>query len=259
VRVTYLLPAGIVVALMGLLLLFLEIGRLVGLRHIRRIGTEEAPGFGTIDGGIFALLGLLLAFTFSAASSRFDLRRQLLVDEANAIDTAYLRIDLLPADAQPRMRDAFRRYAESRVAFQLNYFSVEREEALQVMEALQRDIWSQAMAAFREPGSPQGTTILVTQSMNEMFDIASARAAAQRTHLPGAVMFLLLSLALTCALLAGYGLASARRRSWPHLLSFAIILAVTIYIIVDYEFPRVGIIRVDQFDQLLLDVRKAMR
>jgi hypothetical protein len=257
--VTYFLAIAIILSLFGLLLAFLEIGRAVGLRHIAKIGTEEAPGFSTIDGGIFALLGLLLAFTFSAAASRFDFRRQLLVDEANAIGTAWLRIDLLPAEAQPRLRDAFRRYADSRANFRLAYFSEEREGALQVMEALQRDIWAQAMAACREPGSPQGTAILVSQSLNAMFDLASTRAAAQRTHLPGPVMVLLLVLALASAMLAGYGLASAKSRSWPHILSFAVILAVTLYIITDYEFPRLGVIRVDAFDQLLVDARKAMR
>jgi hypothetical protein len=60
-------------------------------------------------------------------------------------------------------------------------------------------------------------------------------------------------------MLAGYGLASAKSRSWPHILSFAVILAVTLYIITDYEFPRLGVIRVDAFDQLLVDARKAMR
>jgi len=66
-------------------------------------------GAGAVEGSVFGLLGLLIAFTFSGAAFRFDARRQLAVEETNAIGTAYLRLDLLPADKQPALRDSFRR------------------------------------------------------------------------------------------------------------------------------------------------------
>jgi hypothetical protein len=72
-------------------------------------------GFGTIEGSVLALLGLLIAFTFSGASARFDTRRQLIVEATNHIGTAYLRLDLLPAGAQPALRESFRRYVDARI------------------------------------------------------------------------------------------------------------------------------------------------
>ena len=92
-----------------------EVGRRVGHRRLARDPEGARAGVGAIDGAVFGLLGLLVAFTFSGAATRFDARRQLVVEEANAIGTAYLRLDVLPPDAQPALRDKFRRYVEARL------------------------------------------------------------------------------------------------------------------------------------------------
>jgi hypothetical protein len=92
------------------MLLFLEIGRRIGVRRMKDDSEAGAEGIGAVDGAVFAVLGLLIAFTFSGATARFDSRRQLIVEETNDIGTAYRRLDLLPAHAQPALRDSFRRY-----------------------------------------------------------------------------------------------------------------------------------------------------
>src|SRR5207249_424182 len=97
------------------MLLFLEIGRRIGIRRMKEDGGTAGEGVGAVDGAVFALLGLLIAFTFSGASARFDTRRQLIVEETNDIGTAYLRLDLLAADAQAALRESFRRYLDARV------------------------------------------------------------------------------------------------------------------------------------------------
>src|SRR5215217_1779687 len=96
------------------MLLCLGIGRWLGLRRLARRG--DASGFGAAEGAIFALFGLLIAFTFSGAAARFDLRRAQIADEANAIGTAYLRVDLLPLADQADVRRMFRDYVDSRLA-----------------------------------------------------------------------------------------------------------------------------------------------
>src|SRR4051794_11540737 len=102
---------GIFLGILGCLLL----GRWLGQREIARYRAEGMPSISSLETAVFALLGLLIAFTFSGALSRFDLRRSQAVDEANAIGTAYLRVDLLPASAQPQLRETFRNYLDARI------------------------------------------------------------------------------------------------------------------------------------------------
>src|SRR4249919_3373788 len=91
-----------------------EIGRRIGISRSTREPDGLPKGAGAAEAAVFALLGLLIAFTFSGAASRFEDRRHLITAEANAIGTAYLRLDLLPADAQPEIRELFRRYIDVR-------------------------------------------------------------------------------------------------------------------------------------------------
>src|SRR4029453_6960046 len=91
------------------ILVCLMLGRRLGRRAIVRYGAAGVPNVSSLEAAVFALLGLLIAFTFSGALSRFDVRRNQAVDEANAIGTAYLRIDLLPGSTQPPLHEAFRK------------------------------------------------------------------------------------------------------------------------------------------------------
>src|SRR5262245_21311708 len=101
--------------LLAMLLLFVT-GRRLGARDLKKDPDSTRAGFGALEASVLALLGLLLAFTISGAGGRFDVRRQQIVEETNAIGTAYLRLDLLPASAQPTLREMFRRYLDTRLA-----------------------------------------------------------------------------------------------------------------------------------------------
>ena len=98
------------------MLVLLEVGRRIGVRRLARDPEGATVGLGTVEGAVFGLLGLLVAFTFSGAAARFDTRRQLIIEEANAVGTAYLRLELLPTAAQPSLRAAFRQYLAARLA-----------------------------------------------------------------------------------------------------------------------------------------------
>lgn len=93
-----------------------EVGRRIGIAKLARDSEGLTKGAGAAEGAVFGLLGLLIAFTFSGAASRFEGRRHLVTSEANAIGTAYLRPDLLPGDAQPEIKGLFRRYLDARAA-----------------------------------------------------------------------------------------------------------------------------------------------
>jgi hypothetical protein len=242
------------------LLIALEIGRRWGLRRAEAGAEPSRAGLGTVEGAVFALFGLLLAFTFHGAASRFDVRRALIVEEANAIGTAYLRLDMLPAAAQPALRQLFRTYVDSRLEIYRRLPDLEAAMAeLARSKDLQSEIWRNAIAALRSEGSHPGGPAVVLPALNQMIDVTTKRTMAARTHPPWIVYILLFGLGVACALLAGHGMAGARRRSWMHIAGFTVIVVVTIYVTLDLEYPRMGLFRVDAFDQVLVEVRQSMK
>jgi len=237
------------------MLVLFEAGRLIRRRRAAREGEQERGAFGVIDGAVFALLGLLMAFTFSGAASRFETRRGQVIDEANAIGTAYLRIDLVPAAAQPGLRQQFRDYVDSRLAVYRALPDIAAAyQELARSATLQQKIWSTAVEASRE--EPQARMLLLP-ALNQMIDITTTRTMAAIMHPPVTIFVLLVLLCLVCATLAGYGAGATR--GWLHAVSFAAILAGTVYVTWNLEYPRLGFIRIDPIDQVLVDVRSSFK
>ena len=244
--------------LVGMLLL-MEAGRRLGVHRAGKDPERAKVAVGPIDGAVFALLGLLMAFTFSGAASRFDARRQLIVEEANDIGTAYLRLDLLPATAQPELRVAFRQYVDSRLAVYREFPDlavVERE--LGENARLQKVIWRKSVEACNAQASPAATSLLLS-ALNAMIDITTTRTMMARLHPPAIIGVLLFGISLASALLAGYTMGtSSKSRSVLHMLAFAAVTSLAVYVILDLEFPRLGLIQVRDFDKALVDVRASM-
>jgi hypothetical protein len=240
------------------MLLFLEIGRRLGMR-LKDDSSAAAEGIGAVDGAVFAVLGLLIAFTFSGATTRFDSRRQLIVEETNNIGTAYLRLDVLPADAQPALREGFRRYLDARIETYRKFPDLAAvRESLARGNELQREIWRQTVVAVQAEGAPPAAPMLLLPALNAMIDIATTRTMAAQLHPPTVVFMMLLGLALAASLLAGYGMTGSKVRSRFHMLGFALVMAIAVFVILDIEYPRLGWIRVDAFDQALVDLRESM-
>ena len=241
------------------ILILLEVGRRFGGKRLASDPEGARAGTGAVEGAIFALVGLLIAFTFLGAASRFEARRDLIVQETNAIGTACLRLDLLPASAQPAIRESFRQYVDARLEVYLELPDIQAARAeLARATALQAGIWTQAVAAGRLEGAPPPATMLLLPALNEMIDITTTRTMATQMH-PDIIYGMLVGLALASALLAGYGMAGGKSRNWLHILGFAAVMAVAVYVIIDLEFPRLGLIRVDAFDQALVEWRASMK
>ncbi len=252
--------AGLAVALSLLLFAALlalqEQGRRWGLS--RAAGGEAGrEGLSGVEGAVYGLLGLLIAFSFSGAASRFEARRDLIVQEANAIGTAYLRLDLLPDEPRGALREKFRRYLDTRLGAYRKLPDVDAAMAeLGRASAQQGEIWAEAIGAAKAAGSP--ASVLLPPALNEMFDITTTRTAATHAHPPAFLFVMLVILALVSALLVGHGMSATKTRSRLHMVAYAGALALTIYVVVDLEFPRLGLIRVDAFDRVLVEVREGM-
>jgi len=240
------------------MLILLETGRRIGLARIAGEG-DEGKGLAAVEGAVYGLLGLLIAFTFSGAASRYETRRHLIVEEANAIGTAYLRLDLLSAGAKDSLKEKFRRYVDLRLDY---YRKIQDPEAsrqsFDKSADLQGSIWNEAVAAG--PAAPvQQAPMLLLPALNQMIDITTTRAVALKMHPPIIIFWMLGGLALLSALLAGYSMAQSKTHSWLHMFVYAAILALIYYVILDLEYPRLGLIRIDAADELLVSVRQAMK
>ena len=246
---------GMLAGTLGLL----EFGRRLGVRRLARDPEGAKAGAGAMEGAVFGLMGLLIAFTFSGAGTRFDTRRAVAIEEVNCIGTAWLRLDLLPASSQPPLREKFRQYVDARLAFLRAVPDIAAAKAEQTRAGvLQTEIWAQAVAACRDSGSPPATMLLLP-ALNQMFDIATTRTTGMQMHPPVMIYAMLALLVLAGALLAGYGMGTGKAHHWFHAFAFALVLVLAIYGILDFELPRVGLIRINAIDRVLLDLRESMK
>jgi len=249
----------IIAGLFAGMLLCLYIGQRLGRRDKEEATDITHARLTAVEAAIFGLMGLMVAFTFSGAADRYELRRQLTVDEANAIGTSYLRLALLPTSRQAALREKYRRYTEARLAVYRVLPDIDASTAqAAVATRLQEEIWAGTIVALAE--APPDVKLVVLPPLNQMIDITTSRAIALLTHTPKLIMALLLILGLVCSLLAGYVLArSETRHVRLHLLAFALIMTGTIYVIFDLDYPRFGFMRLDFADQGLLDLLARMK
>jgi hypothetical protein len=239
--------------LLAAALLFALIVAAIELGRFFSRDNSDSPGTGAINGAIFAILGLILAFSFSGAASRFDQRRDMIVAESNAIGTALLRTDLLPDDVRAEVRADFKRYADARIAaYAPGINDRVFRERLRQANAISAEIWRKSVAAGRRPDALPAVNIVLLPALNAMIDITANRAAATLMHPPAIIRYLLIALAAVAAFLAGSGFRG-RNQGRLHELAFALIMTATIFITIDLEYPRVGLIRVENFEQKVVE------
>jgi hypothetical protein len=244
----------VTVALFIGLIVCLEVGYRLGSRRVK-IVANAFEGFGAIEGAVFGIFGLLLSLSFFGAASRLDARRQLIVTEANAIASAYMRVDLLPNADQPEVRRLFREYLDERIRISESSDEVQALAQISKAAKLQQAIWAYAISATKAgaPGTP-----LLLPALNQMSEIASAKAISVQTHLPALVFYFLLAAALLSGLVAGFGMARGHR-NWLSILAYAAIITLTMYVMIDMEYPRAGLIRIGAADLALTTLRDSIR
>jgi hypothetical protein len=242
------------------MLLLLEVGRRFGVRRRPKESEGERGGLGTVEGAVFALFGLMVAFTFSGAASRFNEKRMLVAEEVNCIETAYLRLHLLSHQAQPALQELFRRYVDSRLeTYRRLPNMVAAEMEMAESKKIQEEVWTESVAATRLPDSHPSSGLLLLPALNNMIDMATIRTMALQIHPPRIIYLLLFGLGLLCSLLAGYRMSGGQHRSWLHIFGFAVITVIIVYVMLDVEYPRSGLLRLETADQLLVKVREGMK
>jgi hypothetical protein len=239
-----------------LFILLAEAGYRLGYLSRGKFDDNGKSQLGTVQGAILGLLALLLGFTFAMAMSRYDVRKQLVLDEANAIGTTYLRAQLFPEPRRQEVSNLLRRYVDVRLEFsKADNDQKKIQEAKNKTEQVQNQLWSFGTAwGKEEPRSiPMG---LFLRSLNDVIGLHAKRVTALENHVPEIILVLLYFVAMAAVGLLGYGCGVGGTRNLLVNTLVPIIIAAVILVIIDLDRPRRGLIRVSQ--QSMMDLRRSL-
>lgn len=204
-----------------------------------------------IQAAMLGLLALLLGFTFTMALQRFDNRSEAMINEANAIGTAYLRTQLLPEEQGEPARELIRDYVQLRIdASKLDLTEqTARRRAYDDVQRMQEAIWSIAVAAAEQDPRPV-TSGLFIQSLNDLIDVYGERNAALSKHVPEVVLFLLFAVFIIAGAVLGFSGGLEGGRPLLATVAMSVLIVLVIFIIIDLDRPRRGLIEVNQDSML---------
>jgi hypothetical protein len=223
----------------------------------RRFGASAAGAtdFGTMTGAALGLLALLLAFSFSLALSRYDARRTLVLEEANAIGSTANFALMLPQPAQASILALLRDYAAVRIGLGVPFDPEKLERDVDRSLELQNSLWQQAVAVTA--AAPQSLPAYrFAGSLNEINNIHESRLTALRYHVPGAVMFMLVAVAVVAMVFSGYQMGLAVGQGRPAALVMSITVALVIMLVADLDRPARGMVLVPV--QALVDAARGI-
>jgi hypothetical protein len=251
-------------ALLLAIVLFIGINLayMAGLK-VRNLRMKRDPGFqstglGPLEGALLGLLSLLLAFTFNQSATDFATQRDLLVTESNAIETAIWRADLYPDSLRVLFRNDFKEYVASRIA----YYDASTDED-QVRAARQRSdaaagkIWRRAADAARSSGEALRSSQMLP-AITAVIEAEARREDARRGHVPDPILALLFGLCVAGSFIVGYANKS-RSIDWVVLLSYSLMTVMTVYIILDLDRPRRGLIETNSAHRSILKLYDSLK
>lgn len=223
------------------IILFYFIGLKVVQYKKKKNPTHESSGIGPFEGAMLGLISLLLAFTFNQAASYYNSRRELLLHETNCIGTVILRSDLYPDS----VRDAFRKDLKEYVHTRIRYYEANNNEKeinseLTKANLISTRIWNRAASISRKDQNVVKSMQMIP-AINDMIDAMGSREEARITHVPESILWLLFILCLSGSFIVGYA-SKSKRIDWIILLSYSLITVMTIYLILDLDQPRHGMI-----------------
>lgn len=203
--------------------------------------------------GIEILLSLLLGFTLPMSLPNYELRKHLVIDEANAIGTTSLRAQMLPEPARGQIIGLLREYVDARMDFSKGGPDARNLQAsFTHAKQLQDEIWRHSVAAAQQSNSP--LTAAFVQALNESIDLSEKRLAALENRIPRSIWWMLALISMLTCLLVGY---SMRRRFFLVMLVSPLMIAIVMGLIADLDSPRSGLIRVSQqsMERLQMDLK----
>ncbi len=237
-----------------LIIIFYLAGHRLRIRVLKKDPDLLKVDLGTINSTLLGLLGLLLAFTFSMSSSRYDKRRELIVDEANNIGTAILRTDLYPDSIRLLLRNNFQQYVEERISFYEAGMDLEKIVFhFFKADSISKEIWKIVSTDARINNVISRTSQMIP-AVNAMIDITTTRRASSESTVPDSIMYFLFGLCFCSSFLLGYDNKN-QNVDWILVFGLATMLSITVFNIIDLDRPRSGLISMDMPNERIKDLR----
>jgi len=217
---------------------------------------DQQVNIHAVEAAMLVILALLLGFTMSMAVSRFETRRQLILDEANAIEVSHLRAQLQPAPEGPEIDRLLRQYVDSRMVY---FGAGTTDEPLRAARAenarFQEAIWLHVTTLAQKDNRSVPAGLLI-QSLNNAFDLEAAGWTQFISHVPETVVLLNVAVSLLTGVLVGYSFGLSRHRHVFSACMLAVSITIVLGAIVDLDQPRGGFIRVSR--QPMVDLQKRL-
>ncbi len=234
----------------------LYLGRYLSKKFDSNIAKGKNPLKSTVIASILALFGFLLAFTFGLSGNRFDDRRKLVVEEANCIGTAILRADLYPDPVRTELRNYFKEYLAARLEFyEAGHDNVQIKSSLDKTDAYAKMLWKR-VTAFSANKDMYLQSMQMVPALNSMFDIATSRNISRQETVPNSIVYFLLIISLISVFYIGYLSTEENYLNKTIVIGFCLLIALVIYITLDLDSPRKGLINLDISYQAMYDVKK---
>jgi phosphate/sulfate permease len=219
----------------------------------KRRNVDGESTFGAVQGSLLGLLALLLSFTFSMSNSNYDRRVDAIRDEANAIGTAVLRADLYPDSIRQAYRKDLKEYLETRIEFYEAKTDMKRiNESLKARQLIQESLWARASSIAREPAFLMPNNQMVP-ALNAMFDAVTTRNLALLKRVPEIILWVLILLCATSAFTLGY--SQGGKSDWIMNIGFAIMICLALYLVIDLDRSRRGVINTEFANQEIKNLR----
>jgi len=225
--------------------------------EIKKKPESDGEGLGPAEGSMLGFMALLLAFTFNMAATKFETRRDIIIEEANAIGTAILRCDMYPDSARKVFRQNFAKYLEARIA----YYDAGVDEkniksALDESDMHSGSIWKLATALSQDRENFVRSAQMIP-ALNAMIDIVTTRENSRIAKVPPLILWMLLLLTLVSSFLTGYAQKTIQRNR-VMIIAFALMTALTLYLIMELDRPRKGWITLDPAEKKIVDLRQLL-
>jgi hypothetical protein len=230
--------------------------------YIKQRQFKQQPGsqdgLGSVEGSLLGLLALLLSFTFSMSAAKNDSRRQVIIQEANDIGTVILRCDLYPDSMRQLLRADLQPYVKARIDYyNAGVDTAKISTALKTSDFRSHKIW-QHVTQFARGKENTTASLEMIPALNDMMDIVTVREANNNAHVPDSILWLLFLLTLAGNFIVGYS-TKGDRINWVIVCGFAIMMVMTIYLIIDLDRPRQGIINMDSTHEKMIALQAQFR